>query len=65
MPTKEIYERFDDNPSLEFDHRLCRDLGWRSVDAMRRGMSSAEWQHWRVYYLRLQQRRELEAAKRG
>lgn len=59
-PTKAIYQRFETSPDLEFDHLLCRDLGWRSVDLMRRGMSSAEWQDWRIYYLRRQQERELE-----
>ena len=48
---------------LEFDHYLCEKLGWRSVEAMRRGMSNAEWCAWSVYYSRIAQRRELARLK--
>ncbi len=51
----------DANPDVEFDHVLAERLGWRSVAAMRRGMSMSEWRSWWVYFARRDQRRELQA----
>jgi hypothetical protein len=65
VPTKAIYQRFETSPDLEFDHYLCMKLGWRSVEEMRRRMPSAEWQHWRIYFLRRAQERELAEQSRG
>ena len=59
MPTKATYRSFEENPDEEFDHRLCLELGWRSVDEMRQAMSLNEWQRWRLYFLRRQQDQEL------
>lgn len=42
---------------------LAEKLAWRSVDTMRREMSSDEWLRWWVYYARKAQRVELEAEK--
>jgi hypothetical protein len=53
------------NPDLEFDHYLCLKLGWRSVERMRRQMSSREWQHWRIYYARRAQEQEMARLKAG
>ncbi len=64
-PTKARYETFDQNPDQEFDLFLCLQLGWRSVDAMRRGMSADEWNGWRMYYLRRNQEQELARLKGG
>ncbi len=65
VPRKATYERFESNPSEEFDHFLCLKLGWRSVDEMRRGMSMNEWQRWNVYFQRRHQERELQALRAG
>lgn len=64
-PTKAIYERFEANPSEEFDFFLALKLGWRSVAELRRGMSMQEWQHWSIYFQRRQQERELALAQAG
>lgn len=58
-----LYEQFETRPDFEFDHYLTERLGWRSVAEMRRGMSSAEYRSWSVYYSRKAQRRELEMVK--
>lgn len=42
---------------------LAEKLGWQSVERMRREMSSAEWQNWRIYYSRKWQRQEMAAAQ--
>lgn len=55
----------DQEPDLEFDMRLCRDLGWKSVERMRRRMSAAEWVAWATFYGRAAQRDELQRLKRG
>ena len=59
VPTKATYERFESHPDEEFDHLLCLKLGWRSVAEMRRGMSAAEWNRWKIYFARRHQEREL------
>lgn len=61
MPTKAIYEAFDDDESIEFDHFLAERLGWRSVEDLRRGMSAGEWLAWWVYYGRKGQRMQMAA----
>lgn len=58
-PTKAVYARWESNPDEEFDHFLCLKLGWRSVDHLRRGLSSAEWNRWKIYFGRRAQEREL------
>lgn len=55
----------DQEPDLEFDMRLCRDLGWRSVEQMRRCMSAAEWVAWATFYGRDAQRKELQRLRAG
>jgi hypothetical protein len=55
----------DQEPDLEFDMRLCRELGWRSVERMRRRMSAAEWVAWATFYGRAAQREELQRLRRG
>jgi hypothetical protein len=64
-PTKASYERFEENPDEEFDHFLCLELGWRSVDEMRARMSGNEWNRWRIFYGRRQQERDLARLKAG
>lgn len=64
-PTKATYERFEDDKSEEFDHFLCLELGWRSVDEMRARMSANEWNRWRVFFGRRQQERELQRLRAG
>ena len=64
-PTKATYELFEDDPSEEWDHYLCLKLGWRSVEQMRRGMSLAEWNRWRIYFGRRAQERELARLRAG
>jgi hypothetical protein len=64
-PTKALYETLDANPDQEFDHFLCLKLGWQSLERMRREMSAAEWNSWRLYYLRRGQERELARAQAG
>ena len=64
MPTKVTRERFEEtNPDEHFDHFLCLKLGWRSVAEMRRGMSNAEWNRWRVLFGIQEQARELAAER--
>lgn len=65
VPTKATYELFDDDPTEEFDHYLCERLGWGSVERMRRTMSMAEWQRWKIYLAREAQRRELARLQAG
>lgn len=65
MPTKATYSRWESNPDEEFDYFICLKLGWRSVELMRRGMSSAEWNRWRIYFARRNQEREQEMLRRG
>lgn len=55
----------ENSPDVEFDHLLTEKLGWRSVAEMRRGMSSAEWHRWWIFYARRHQRQELAAAQAG
>ncbi len=64
-PTKALYEQFDDHPDREFDLFLCLELGWTSVERMRREMSAAEWNAWRLYYLRRNQEQELARMQQG
>lgn len=59
MPTKATYERWENRPEEEFDHYLCVKLGWRSVDRMRREMSNAEWNRWKIYFARRAQQQEM------
>ena len=65
VPTKAVYEKFETNPSEEFDFFLALKLGWRSVAEMRRGMSMLEWQHWNIYFQRRNQEREHAMMKAG
>jgi hypothetical protein len=44
---------------LRFDHLLARDLGWQSVDRLRREMTTAEYLEHAAYY------RAREALKKG
>lgn len=44
---------------------LCERLGWNSVTVMRRQMTSAEWQQWKIYYARKAQRQELARLQAG
>jgi hypothetical protein len=64
-PTKAAYRAFDDDGSLEFEFFLTRELGWRSVAAMRAGMSADEFLHWSIFYGREAQRRQLARAMRS
>ena len=62
MPRKvdrTTYELFDARPDLEFDYYLTEKLGWRSVDAMRRGLPAAEYHEWKIYLARKAQQRQL------
>lgn len=61
MPTKAIRESLESDDGTGFDFYLCEKLGWRSVAAMRRGMSAAEHRHWQVWYAIKAQARELAA----
>ncbi len=65
VPTKARYQEFDDHPDREFDLFLCIELGWRSVERMRRLMSADEWNAWRMYYLRRNQEQELARMQGG
>lgn len=55
----------DEHPDLEFDYFLTERLGWRSVAAMRRGLSAVEYRHWCIFFGRKNQRSELRAQAGG
>lgn len=62
MPGKALYEIFEERPDIESDHFLCKELGWRSVEVMRREMSAREYAAWMVFYEREAQREEMRRA---
>lgn len=52
------------DPTLEFEHFLCHELGGMTVEEMRERMSNEEFVRWGVYFGRKAQREEL-AMKQG
>lgn len=50
---------FEENPELEFEHFLVRELGFGTVRRMRHEMTQAEFIGWTVYYGRKRQREQL------
>jgi hypothetical protein len=48
-----------------FLHVLCRDLGWGSVDRMKRGLSNRELVRWRAFYSAESAERAKAAEKAG
>lgn len=62
MPRKEIYLRFETEPDAEFEFYLAQKLG-KTVGQLQREMSNQEFLAWSIYYQRIVQLQELEAAK--
>lgn len=56
---------FQDNPSLEFEFFLAKELGGMTVAEMRERMSGDEFTRWSIFYARKTQREELERLKAG
>ncbi len=44
---------------------LCQKLGWRSLDAMRKGMPASEFLLWNRWFDKQAQEQELAALKAG
>lgn len=63
MPEKAIYQEFQSNGDLEFEHQLAMDLKM-IVGEMRARMGSDEYERWKVWYGRRAQERDL-ASKQG
>lgn len=63
MPPRRRTKAFQENPNLENDHFLALQLGWKSVAAMRKGLSRQEYVRWIVYFGRRAQDQELARAK--
>lgn len=42
-----LYETISES---RFQHNLCRDLGWLSVDRMMHGLSNREYMRWKALY---------------
>lgn len=59
---KATYRQMEQDPELEFEHFLASKLG-RTVAELRASLSNEEFVAWGVYYGRLAQRQELEAAR--
>lgn len=55
-----IYNYFEYYPDAELEFYIAEQLGWRSVEEMRAGMSNFEFMQWCIYYGRIAQRKELE-----
>lgn len=53
------------NPTLENEHYIAHQLGWKSVERMRKGMSHKEFVHWVVYFGRRKQDAEMAGWKSG
>jgi len=58
VTTKVIYQEFQDNPDLEFEFQLAERLS-TTVGDLRTRMGSDEYERWKIYFGREQQRREL------
>lgn len=50
---------------LLFEHRMCRDLGWRSVEAMRAGLTGLAYTRWIAFYLHEDEEAKRRSRKRG
>lgn len=65
MPTKAIREQIESDDGTGFDFFLCKELGWRSVAQMRRGLSAREYRGWYVWYAIREQAREQARLSAG
>lgn len=54
---------FEENPELEFEFRLTKELGLGTVVNMRSVMTHDEFVYWTVYYGRKAQREQLARRK--
>jgi hypothetical protein len=57
--TTAIYYWFENHPGAELEHYICAELGWKSVEKLREGMSEFEYLRWCIYYGRIAQRRDM------
>lgn len=60
-PTK----AFQADPNLENEFYIALQLGWKSVAAMRKGLSAYEYMQWCVYFGRRKQDQEIADWKAG
>lgn len=54
-----MYHWFENYPGAELEFYIAQDLGWKSVERMRAGMSNFEYEQWTIYYGRIAQRKEI------
>lgn len=52
-------------PELLFEHRMCRDLGWHSVEAMRAGLTGLAFTRWVAFYVHEDEERKRHNRRRG
>jgi hypothetical protein len=59
VPGKAAYLEFEDDPDLEFEFFLAKELGGMTVTEMRARMSNQEFVYWSRFYSRRDAEREL------